>query len=843
MSGIRTTSALIPVLLLGLLLASPARNAGAQELPAGIDEGLFEVVVPPMGALTVPVLVDTAGRILLPLEPVLSHLGYEVDLRPDHWAWRSGTGAPEDRLALHPARYVGARGDTFSLPPGAVAEHAGDVYVGTASLARVLGAEVDVDWGSLRIVITRHDPPFPAQARARIQARRSRLVRPAGPTEGPFVPYRARSGGLVFDWDIGATPTRDRAAARAAVGAAVLGGDLTVGGSIASDPEADAILEASYRRLFPERRWINQLLLGQVVTQDLAPRSIIGAVVSNIPQQRDAYFAEVAVAPEMPEGWEFEVYQSGRLVGFSGAGANEPVIVPVRYGQTPLEVRMVGPSGEEVVSPYRYRVPITHLPPGRTEYSMGAGVCPAARCERIAYGEIRHGLGQRLTLGGGLQALSEADSLRLRPSLLASFVPDRHWALGVEARAQEFARASVNRIDDRGRLLGVSGSLHQPTFGQPSFLGGADSRWQVQATAGLHPLRVTGRFDGVTGEGLDRLRFGVGRSLARGYGELAVETGSFGDDRLTGRATTILPERWWAFDRPVSVSTSFGATTEELRLLELSTSLRPLADSYLSATVQWNGDRQDVYLSITFRQVLNAARIDAAAAHRSGSPTLNLAANGSIAMAADRGVHFTHRNLQGRAGVVGRVYYDRNGNQAFDNTDEPAPDVSVLVGGTRTRTDSNGFYSVWNVTPYEVTAVAVDTLSGIDPRYTVLAGGSLLRPVPHLPNRVDFPLAETREILGRVVMESGHGLGGVEVRLVSTETNQRHTARTFSDGTFYVSRLLPGEWVIEIAQPSLETLQVRSDPPRMRIRVQVQDSEPLLEVEPFILRARVDDTR
>lgn len=832
----------LPGLVFALLAGAPAAAAG-QALPAGMDEGLFEIVASPVGAITVPVLVDAGQNVLVPLEPLLVHVGYEVEMRPDYVAWRASAAAPEDRLALRPARYAGADGRAFPVPQGALVEYVGTVYLNTEILARVLGASVDIDWGALRVAISRSDPPFPAQARARIEARRSRLVRPTDPTTGPVVPYRSRTGGLVFDWDVGATPTRDRAAARAALGAAILGGDLAIGGSVSTDPAADPYLEASYRRIFPDRRWINQLLLGQIVTQDLAPRSIIGAVLSNIPQQRGTYFAEVAIAPDMPEGWEFEVYQSGRLIGFSGAGATEAVLVPVRYGQTPLEVRMVGPSGEEVVSPYRYRVPIAHLPLGRTEYSVGAGVCPRDRCEGIAYGEIRRGLGQRLTLGGGVQALSEDSVFRLRPSLLASFVPDRHWALSLEARAEEFARASVDRVDDRGRQFGVTGSIHQAAFGEPSFLGGTNARWQVQATAGLHPLRLTARFDGVTGSGLDRLRLAAGRSLPRGYGELAVEGGSFGDDRLTGRATTILPERLWAFDRPISLSTSFGATTDGLRLLEMSGSLRPTSSGYLSAAVQWNGDRQGTYFSLTFRQVLNAARLDLGAAHRAGASAVNLSASGSVALDGGDRVHFTHRNLQGRAGVVGHVYYDRNGNRTFDDDEEPATDVSVLVGGVRTRTDDEGFYSTWNVTPYEVTAVAVDTLSGIDPRYTVLAGGALLRPVPHLPNRVDFPLAETREILGRVITNAGTGAGGVEVRLTNPATGQTHNARTFSDGTFYVSRLLPGDWTIEVAEPSLAALQMTSEPARMRVSIGVQDPDPLLELEPFILKPRDRDTR
>lgn len=829
-------------LLAGAVLAPFPGQAAGQELPDHLDEGVFEVLAPSLGAVTVPVLVDTAQVIYVPLTSVLSHVGYEVEILPAHVAWRAGPGAPDRRLSVDPPVYFRVDGHAVTLAPGSVVRHRDDVFVSTHVLATVLEAEAPVDWGSLRVVLTRTDPPFPAQARARTEARRSRLATTTRDADTPVVPYPARSGGMIFDWSVGTSPSADRVLARGAVGVAVLGGDLTVGGSVTTGSVTDRTTEVSYRRIFPQRAWINQLLVGQVVTQDLAPRSIIGAVVSNIPQQRDAHFSEVAVAPDMPDGWEFEVYQAGRLIGFSSVGVDEPVLVPVRYGQTPLEVRMVGPSGQEVVSQYRYRVPISHLPPGRTEYSAGGGVCPRGRCDAIGYGEVRHGLGQHLTVGSGLQAVSEEGAFRVRPSVLASFVPDRHWAFDLEARAQEFVRASVDRVGDDGRHMGLDASIYQPSFGQPSFLFGADARWQVQAQAGLHPLRVTGRIDGVTHGGMDRVRLGLGRSLRRGFGELAVEAGSFGDDRVTGRATGILPERLWAFDRPVSLAGGFSASRHGLRLLELSSSLRPQRDSYLSTAVQWNGHRSELQLAITFRHVFQAARIHAAGARRGSTSSLTLSANGSVAIGGVQDVHFSDRDLQGRAGVVGRVYYDRNGNQLFDDGDEAAPGISVLVGGARTRTDADGFYRAWNVTPYEVTAVAIDTLSGIDPRYTVLTGGTLLRPVPHMPNRVDFPLTETREVLGRVVMEGGQGVGGVEIELIHTESGRSQTVRTFSDGAFYVSRLLPGQWRVRVAGPSLDAVRASSDPQELRLDIDVADPEPMLELEPFVLRERERDS-
>lgn len=816
------------------LLVSPLL-AAAQELPAQFEEGVFEIVVPSLGTVTGTVLVDESQGIYLSLPLILEHIGYDVVvLRAGELLWQVSPAAPEHRLIFSPPSYSGPDTEITDFDPDAIVPYGESIFVRTDALGRLLDAQLEIDWSTLRILLTGSGPAaFPGQARALVEERRSRLATPSDTAAGPLVPYKPRTGGMIFDWSVSAFPSEGNIAGRGALGAAVLGGDLVLGAS--SSSQAGAVGDYSYRRIIPESDRINQLHLGQVLTQDLAPRSIVGVVVSNIPQQRDVLFTDVPVAPDLPEGWEFEVYQAGQLIGFSTAGSDQTVSVPVRYGQTPLEVRMISPAGEEVTLPYRHILPLTHLPPGRTEYSAGGGICPGGSCDGIAYGEVRHGFGRHLTFGGGIQAVSELGVFQVRPSVLAIFLPDRHWALDLEARASEFVRASVDRVSDTGEHVRVAASLHEPAFGQPSFLPGAGARWQLQSRVDLRPLHFTARMDGITGEGLQRVRVGVGNALPRGYGEVAIEHRSFGADALVGRATTILPERLWLFDRPVGLSGSFRAIRDGLRLLELSTSARPTSDSYLSTALQWNADQGELYASLTFRQIFRGARADLSAARRSRNSTFAMAARGSVALSTDSRVEFTDRNLQGRAGVLGRVYYDRNGNQTFDGSDEPAADVSVLVGGVRARTDSTGYYSAWNVTPYEITTVAVDTLSGIDPRYTVLAGGTRVRPVPHFPNEVDFPLAETREILGRVVRENGRGAGGVAIELTHPQSGRQQTVRTFSDGTFYVSRILPGDWVIRVSPASLQALRTTTRPLELRVRIDLSDPNPLMEVEPFIL--------
>ncbi|MEJ2503077.1 MAG: hypothetical protein P8177_07115, partial [Gemmatimonadota bacterium] len=67
------------------------------------------------------------------------------------------------------------------------------------------------------------------------------------------------------------------------------------------------------------------------------------------------------------------------------------------------------------------------------------------------------------------------------------------------------------------------------------------------------------------------------------------------------------------------------------------------------------------------------------------------------------------------------------------------------------------------------------------------------------------------------------------------EGDRRVSTRTYSDGTFYVSRLLPGDWTVGVAQPSLEALDRVSEPGRVPLRVRLDDTRPLIELAPFVL--------
>jgi outer membrane usher protein FimD/PapC len=179
---------------------------------------------------------------------------------------------------------------------------------------------------------------------------------------------------------------------------------------------------------------------------------------------------------------------------------------------------------------------------------------------------------------------------------------------------------------------------------------------------------------------------------------------------------------------------------------------------------------------------------------------------------------------------------DANGNGRRDPDEQIAPDAAVEVGSTRVRTDASGRYSTWSVIPYDVARVRLDTATLADPAWVPGSAERLLRPSPHMYMDADFPLVQTRELSGTLVAARDvRGVGGVTVEISAPGAEPIRTL-TFSDGTFYLGRVRPGEYEVRVSESSLRALGARSDPASVRVVVPAGGDQQLVEVPPIQIR-------
>jgi hypothetical protein len=838
------------LVLLALLSAPAAGTLRAQEVPAGYEAGLYEVRISRTASLTVPALVDEGGAVLVPLVPVLELTGVPLQRsRGDSVVSLLHIGGGGRNTLDLRARTVRRPDRQLPVAERDAATSGGEVYLRAELVAELLQAAATVDPGALVITLTR-TPPFPAEQEAAAQARRARLAESAARAAVPPVPYAARTGGAVLDWGVTASGTDPLGgySVRSQAGVALWGGDLAVGGSFApggSGGGEGAEWSWSYRRGFPTSPLLRQVEVGDIVVGGALFRSVRGVSLTNARVVRDPFFSRVLLTPDVPQGWEYEVYQNGELLGFSDAVTRGSVAVPLRYGSTPLQVRMFSPAGEEVVAEVLYQVPPTQLAPGRVEYAAGAGVCPARGCDYLAYASVNAGLAHWLTVGAGAEAT--ADSLReaVLPHASVSTAWLSGWTAQLQAARSSFVRGHLGYYGDTRLNASLGGGINHPGSGQPSFIPTLAPRWYAESFLSLQlpfavrSLRAEGRMDAPRGGPVDRLRAAAAVDVPRATLETSYEYDrARGGGRVTLSALVLTPgaRGGWLRDHPLSAAVGLGGGGVEL--LQAGTSIQlGGTGGYLALSGRWELESRAPSLTLNYSAATRFGRAQSRVSAVPGRGTLATAGmNGAVAWDPRTGVQPLSYGGVRDAGVSGVVFYDEDGDGVLGPGDRPAPEVEVLVGSTRARTGPDGGYRAWNVVPYEVALVSVDTLRKLDPSWIPLRRGVRLRPTPHMYNRVDFPLVRTRELAGRV--EAGPDVataGGVTLELRDVEGGRTESVVTFADGEFYVSRVRPGEYELRVSPASLRALGARAEPEVVRFRVEAAGDDPLVELPPVRL--------
>jgi hypothetical protein len=831
------------------LLAAPWMLQ-AQAVPAGFEQGIFELRVARIAAETVPSLLAPNGAVLVPIDRVIALTGVPARRTDSTIVVERARNGGTATLELRGRRIVEANS---AAPLGADELVLADkvYYLATARVAHLIGARVEADLGQLSVTMTR-TPPFPVeQAAARAQRTASGVGRGTTAPAGPPVPFVPRSGGAVLDWTastVGTARSLGGSSGTIRSAAALFGGDVTAGVGMSGNGTGGVRAtngEWSYRRGIPGNPYVRQFQIGDILGGGAQLRSLQGFTVTNARLSSDAEFGSVPVNLSLPQGWQYEVYQDGRLIGFSDAGIRAPVYVPLRYGTTPLQVRLVGPTGDETVRDFNYLIPQTQQQPGRFEYTAGGGRCTAS-CTSMGYADASYGVTPWLSISGGGERRTTDSVTRMLPEGGLSVVTYSGWNAQLQAAKQSFTRVSL-LYGGSGPIIG-SGAYSRTWLGadQPSVIvAGDDGRWlfdgqlqlRTRPESRVSGWRVDNTLEGLASQAAERSRTAITAELRGGSVALSYETDRTRALRETGVSIlTVVSPR----ERAGSVVTTLLFDQRSMHAVELSTSLQTGRRGAAALTARWQNGR-GMLLGLGYSGALGAMRLTSRLTSSSTQPTyLATSASGAVALDGSARPTLFEGPGVGLAGVAGQVFYDVDADGRFGPGDLPARGVRVVVNGSQVRSDSSGTYHAWSVVPYEASNIAIDTLAFTDFSWTLLRGRSVVRATPGTYNRVDFPLVRTRELAGQVVGDSAIAtVGGVTLLLTgAAPASESMKIVTFSDGSFYVSRVLPGRYVLTVAQSALDALQAEAAPATMPVEISLKADDPVLTLPTIHLRRR-----
>ncbi|HEU4829167.1 MAG TPA: hypothetical protein VFT04_08220 [Gemmatimonadales bacterium] len=829
--------------LLGLVLAAAPRTAAAQHADGAAEASLLEVRLGQVASRTLPAL-RIGDEALLPLGQFFELAEVKVSL--DSAGRLTAVLEPEGITFAVEAGETHARANErfIAIPAGYVRFLDGDLYLASSVLAALIESEIVIDWAALEATVV--DPSrFPVAERDRRARVRAALASREPGAEATRIVTGSRRAwdGFVLDysWFAPSSDLIGGSSYAVAAGADVFGGSLEASvRSTGRAADGDVDVDGSWLGVWRGSRWVQQLRLGDGPASGPRPRNVRGLFLTNAPYVRPSLLGSYAYNGRLPAGWEVEAYRGGQLVGLDSvlADGSYAVEVPVLFGENPIEFVAYGPFGERQTFSRTYRAHSALLPAGRMEYAASAGACRFAPCDASANADVRYGVSRRWTANAGMERIWRDTIPDLsHPYLSAIGSLTYAWTMQAEVMANALVRGGLAFEPN----LNVRVSADYTRFDRDvvaSFANPLNRRSQLRVATFIRPdlrrdyfyfdatAELATRADGTS----MRLHGGVSARM----GGLRVQPyARLERDRLTGaepasrafaglsaffipsgRVGPLLRNSWFRASYE-----SEGLTTPRLATISIA---RPLLNTLRIETgVSWIRGAGAPTFTLTLASAFDVMRGFTSVSAQAGAPTsVTQYLQGSVLYDRHRGVALDAGPSLQRAGVAGTVFLDQNGNGVRDGGEEGLPNVRVQVGTGSAVSDSLGEYRVWDIVPFEPVVVAADSMSFESPLW--VAGDEVLAVMPS-PNHftaVDVPLSTGAVLEGKVVRAFGGGLQGVAgatLELREQRTGRRRSVVTFTDGSFYMLGVPPGEYALEVGPRTLELLRQTAEPLRFTV--------------------------
>jgi hypothetical protein len=721
------------------------------------------------------------------------------------------------------ARRISVDGTLTSIRPGQARSMDGKLYLDTGPLGASLGLAWSVNWADLTATIVEPSGLPIARRIARDWQRRREQSRggPGGAIDRRLGAERRTVDGLVLDYSVYAPSTgglRD-ASYSTAVGLDLLGGSFTAGVQNQVGGQGNGVrTDVAWAGVWRNRPWLRQLRLGDGLSSGPRPRSVRGVSFGNSPYLRANEFGEAAFSGELGPGWQVEAYRGGRLIAFDSVNAlgRFSVDAPIAYGENPIELVGYGPFGEVRRLNRTYRVDPNRLPTRRFEYTASFGQCRIDQCRTTANADLRYGLSNRWTVVAGIDHFGRTDSLGdlAHPYVAISGAIDNAVAVQFDAVANAILRGTV-RYEPSTNLMvsaeftrfdqGVTAPILTP-LGRSSQLTVAGVYYPSPTVPGLF---LDGSIDVIRSAAATQTSGRLGASYQAGQLQLlpAVRwqrtraTGSTSGLTTIGINAYLLPVPGLGpvFGRLTSravIETRGSLAAENIALYTSRDVARNVRLELGGGWSRFQGPTASLSLAANLRAIRS---VTTGASSRAGTTASQFVQGSVLYDRSARRVDLSAGPSLERAGVSGRVFLDRNGNQVFDQGEDLLPNVRVTVGMETRQSDRQGEYRLWNVTPFEEAVVGIDSTTLESPLWLPTYGTTAVEASPNRYRVVDIPITPGGLLEGRVVRVDSlgeRGAAGVPLRLIDQVSGASRKLTSFSDGDFYLIGITPGRYTL-----------------------------------------------
>jgi len=755
------------------------------------------------------------------------------------------------------------QGRKFELAPGAIIRTETDLYLRADYFGTVFGLNCKFNFRSLSILLTT-SLDLPVIREIRQEEMRNNLSRLRGDASVDTTIGRSyplfRLG--MADWGVVATqteqqglPEQDDNRLYLALGGVLAGGETDVALNYDNNtPFSGNQQFFQWRYVDNDNPGLRQVTAGRIYSPSIASiySPVIGVQFTNAPTVYRRSFGTYTLTYYSEANWVVELYMNNTLVDYAKAPAAGIYTfkVPLVYGNSLVKLRFYGPWGEELSREQNIQIPFNFLPKGEFEYTASAGIVQDSLNSRFTRVSCNYGLGERITVGTGVEYLSSIRtgreipfvnaSLRLTSNLLLS----GEYALGVRAKAVatwrlpsdfqlelDYIRYTRGQEAINYSYLEERKAIMSFPFRSRKFT--LFSRFSAyQAILPMTELTPAAKYTTLEGL-LSGVFFGVNTNLTT-YAWFVPQTAPYLYSnlsmafRLPGRFVLTPQIQYEYAQRRISdVRTELGKYVNSRGFFNVYYE-KNIKSNFTSAGVSM---RYDFSFGLTS---MSGTRVAAAVA-------IVEAASGSIIYDDQtKYLGYDKHSAVGKGGLLIEPYLDLNGNGKRDPGEPRVSGVTVRINGGVIQ--NNTADTTTRVAGLEAYASYVLHLDASFENIAWDIRNKTIRVVidPNEFKVLEIPVAIFGEVSGIVYKKedsSRKPLGRIVVCFYRSDRSPAGQAITEADGSFDFAGLAPGAYTAEISPGQLEKLHLICRPWSLPFKISAKKEGDVAEGLEFILES------
>lgn len=726
-------------------------------------------------------------------------------------------------------------------------------YLKSDLFGSIFGLDTDFSFRSLSVAL-KTEKELPVLKEMRLQNMRENLDRVKGivlpdtviPRRYPFF----KPGTL--DWGVVTTQQTDfENDNRLMLGL----GTMFLGGETNLMLNYSSRLPFTSRNQFYQWRYVNndnpylsQVTAGRIFTRATSSlfAPVTGVQFTNAPLQNRRSFGTYLLNDYTEPRWTVELYVNNVLVAFTEADASGfySFEVPLMYGNTAVNLRFYGPYGEERIEERVINIPYNFVPKNELEYTLSAGIVENDENNRFSRLNLNYGLSNALTIGGGVEYLSEVESGEVMPFMNASMRIAAGLLFSGEYMYGVKGEALLSYRTPKSLQVDLNYVYYDEDQTAINFNYLEERKISLSTPIRTRNFSMFSRFS-VNQIIMPTTEFTTAQLLLSGavFG-ISTNFTTYGlyNDRI--KKPTIYSSLSQTYRLPYrflfSPQVQYDFSREGFNNLILELERPVFRQGFLNVAYENNFLRDAHIFEVGLRYAFNFAQTSATSRIGNRNSSFVQSARGSLMLDDNTGyVLASNRTAMSRAALTVIPFLDFNGNGIKEALEPGVPGLELKNrSGKITYNSDRSILRITELQPYVDLLLELDPVSLDNIAWKISNPKILVKTQPNFFKEIYVPVEVMGEVGGMVYFKEGNntrGLGRIIVNILDENGEKAAEILTEGDGYFSYLGLAPGKYIAEVDPEQLEKLGYQATPERIEFEIEVDKYGDIVDTLEFTL--------